>query len=135
MKLVLKASNIRYTKLYKRQIILLKCITLDIISKKRKEHLRQPDTITQTFKLEQSPPHSIPKLEHPIPTDPLIHARTMLKMFALERSDRSRRKEEAPFSLEALAIAIFTDSIFHPPRSINVKTSGATIGIATSLHR
>lgn len=136
MKLVLKASNIRYTKLYKRQIILLKCITLDIILKKRKEHLRQPDTITQTFKLEQSPPHSIPKiLEHPIPTDPLIHARTMLKMFALERSDRSRRKEEAPFSLEALAIAIFTDSIFHPPRSINVKTSGATIRIATSLHR
>lgn len=97
--------------------------------------MRQPDTITQTFKLEQSPPHSIPRLEHPIPADSLIRARTMLKMFALERSDRSRRKEEAPSFPEALAIAIFTDSIFHPTRSINVKTSGATIGIATSLRR
>ena len=79
--------------------------------------MRQPNTITQTFKLEQSSPHSIPKLEHPIPTDPLIHARTMLKMFALERSDRSRRKEEAPFlSLRRLSQSPFLPIPFFIPR-------------------
>ena len=85
--------------------------------KKGKEHLRRPNTITQTFKLEQSSPHSIRKLEHPIPTDPLIHARTMLKMFALERSDRSRRKEEAPFlSPRRLSQSPFLPIPFFIPR-------------------